>query len=236
MNAMKMWDNVFITDKGMTHTTPFGKFLFCPYVFPGKFEEALDIIDKDWKSARTIFCHQEFRGCKMGALVSVDGDEWKLNYPFIVSGHIHDKQLPQDNIYYTGSSMQHAFGESHNKTITMCHFDGQIRFEEMDLNLPSKRIVYKSLDEMDDYHVPETEDKYRVTLSGTHEQYKLFKKSKKYKQMVKKGVKIVYKHHPIVKEGSSETSSDDFHKILFDLVNKENNPQMVQLYKELFEN
>jgi len=233
MNAMKMWPNVTICDRGSVHETVFGKFLFCPYVFPGKFKEALSIIDTDWTSARAIFCHQEFQGCKMGAIVSVDGDDWELNNPFIISGHVHDKQLPQANIYYTGSSMQHAFGETHNKTITMCHFDEHIRFEEFDLNLPSKKIIYKSLDEMDNFDVPENQDKYRVTLTGTHDQYKLFKKSTQYKHLVKKGVKIVYKHQPI-QETTTLPGAEDFHHILYTLVEREKNPHMLELYNELF--
>lgn len=235
MNAMKLWKNVFICDKGNVYSTIYGKFIFCPYVFPGRFKEALEMIDSDWKSARAIFCHQEFKGCKMGALISVDGDEWDIDNPFVISGHIHDKQLPQKNIYYTGSSIQHAFGESHNKTIAMCHFDKKIHFEEFNLNLPSKRILYKTLDEVKELKIPESKDKYRLTLSGTYDQYKLFKKSKEYKTMIKNGVKIVYKHRTL-KEDKEFKGAEDFHTILYDLVKKENNPQMIELYNELFIN
>lgn len=232
MNAMKMWDNVSIVDRGETTTTSFGKFVFCPYVFPGRFKEALDLIDADWTSARAIFCHQEFAGCKMGAMQSVDGDAWDADSPFIISGHIHDKQLPQENIFYVGSSMQHAFGESHDKTITMCYFTTNMRFENVDLNLPRKRIVYRHLDDMESY-TPETgQDKLKLTLSGTYDQYKVFKKSKKYKELVKKGVKLIYKHKPVREETATETV-DDFNQVLYRLVQEDNNPALIQLYNDL---
>lgn len=233
MNAMKMWDNVHIVDRGMVSHTPFGKFIFCPYVFPGRFHEALNIIDEDWQSARAIFCHQEFAGCKMGAMQSVDGDAWELASPYIVSGHIHDKQLVQENIYYTGSSMQHAFGESHDKTITMCHFDTRIRFENLDLNMPHKKIMYKSLDDIEQIELPhDGKDKLRITLSGTHDQFKLFKKSKKYKELTKQGVKLIYRHKSIQEETATNVV-EDFHKILYGLVQSENNPRLIQLYQDL---
>ena len=52
MNGMKEWKDVTIVDKPVT----FNKFLFVPYVFPGRFVEALETVD-DWKDALCIFAH-----------------------------------------------------------------------------------------------------------------------------------------------------------------------------------
>ena len=69
-----------------------------------------------------IFSHQEFSGCKMGAIISIEGDKWSLDYPHIVSGHIHSRQIPQKNIYYPGAAMQHAFGESEKNIIAFLKY------------------------------------------------------------------------------------------------------------------
>ena len=33
---------------------------------------------ENWKECRAIFCHQEFKKCKMGAVVSEHGDDWDM--------------------------------------------------------------------------------------------------------------------------------------------------------------
>lgn len=232
MNAMKVWSNVIIVDTGHVLHVGNDKFILCPYVFPGRFKEALDIIDSNWKEAKAIFCHQEFRGCKMGAIVSVDGDEWLSTDPFVIAGHIHDKQKPQANIYYPGSSMQHAFGESPNKTIAILTFEETCSITEYSLGMVKRKILYKDIDEMGDFEVPDTENKYRVTLSGTQEEFKLFKKSKQYKKLIKNGVKLVYRHEPVDIK-SVIGVAEDFHSILLNLLN-EKDKDLVKIYKELF--
>ena len=115
MNALKNWEGLHIID------TPLFKdgIGYCPYVSPGKFIEALKTQGETWKECRVIFCHQEFKGCVMRSHVSEVGDEWKEEYPLVVSGHIHGKQWIGKNVYYTGSPYQQNFGESPNKTIVL---------------------------------------------------------------------------------------------------------------------
>ena len=230
MNGMKEWENVTIIDK----VIKVSNFILLPFVPPGRFEEALDTLDEEWKDAAAIFCHQEFLGCKMGAIESIEGDKWPLDYPEIISGHIHDKQKPQKNIYYTGSCMQHAFGESHDKTIAWLTFeDGTYSTEEISLNLPKKKIVYLEVEDLEDYVVPETEDMFRLTVSGTREEFKAFKKTKKYQQMTKKGVKVFYKPTKI-KEEKEHRNVEDFLIILDNMVCKENNGHLYSAYNHIF--
>jgi DNA repair exonuclease SbcCD nuclease subunit len=199
MNAMKQWPNVTIVDRVIRH----GQLAFCPYVFPGRLREALATlgdVETGVDSASILFCHQEFKGCKMGAIVSTDGDEWTdASLPYVVSGHIHDKQRVGDRVYYAGSSMQHAFGESHDKTIALCtiHDKGHVTITELDTHLPKKRILYMSIDEARDdtkdyaKHMPNTQ--LRITLNGTYEEFKAFKKTNKYKELQTQGIKLVYR-------------------------------------------
>lgn len=238
MNAMKEWENVFVVDEGLVYTSEYGKFIFCPYVYPGKFTEALDIIDSDWKTARCIFCHQEFFGCKMGAIVSEEGDKWALSAPFVISGHIHDRQQSQDNIFYTGSSMQHSFGESVHKSISICCFEEIIRIRNIELELAQKKILYMDIEDIKEY-VPdrlksqkECMDKTRITLTGNYDEFKQFRKSKKYKQLIENGIQVVYKPK-IVEQSYIQHSVEHFHDILYKLIQKEGNNDLEKLYKNV---
>ena len=181
MNSLKEWENTVIVDKVVTETINKETFVFVPYVPPGKFEDALNTLDKfDWKKASCIFAHQEFAGCKMGAIISVEGDKWPLEYPNVISGHIHSRQIPQANIYYSGSALQHAFGESKKNIIACLEFaNGSYVNNEVDLHLPRKKIVYMDVEDIDSYECPDTEDKIKVTVSGNYEQFKALKKTKK---------------------------------------------------------
>jgi DNA repair exonuclease SbcCD nuclease subunit len=235
MTGLKEWKNTVIVDEVMSETIRGEKFIFVPYVPPGRFEEALDTFDGDWKDAACIFAHQEFSGCKMGAIVSVEGDKWPLSNPNVISGHIHSKQTPQPNIYYSGSAMQHAFGESEKNIIACLTFDeGDYVNDEVDLHLPRKRIIYMDVEDIDDYTPPKNEDKVKVTLTGSYEQFKALKSTKKYKSLIMSGTKVVFKPKKLVyKEIAPEEHKDgtSFSSILNRLILNEKDPYLNQAYE-----
>lgn len=236
MNGMKDWKNVVIVDKVVTETINDNLFVFAPYVYPGRFIEALNTLEMaDWKDARCIFAHQEFFGCKMGAIVSIEGDKWDLKYPNVVSGHIHSRQSPQKNVYYPGSSMQHAFGESTKNIIAYLNFreiDREYELEEVNLNLPRKRIVYMDMDNIEDYKVPETKDKIKVTITGVYDEFKAFKKTQKYKKLIKDGAKVVFKVKNMdVLEEKVDGKKLEFSSILHSIVNSSKNDYLFQAYE-----
>lgn len=251
MNGMKEWDNTVIVDKIVSEEIKGVKFVFSPYVPPGRFEEALNTLEEGWKDAYCIFAHQEFAGCKMGAVVSVEGDRWPLTNPHVVSGHIHSKQQPQENIYYSGSAMQHAFGESEENIVAYLTFEqGAPGYnkEEIDLDLPRKKIVYMDVEDIDDYYVPETDDKIKVTVSGSYDQFKALKKTKKYKNILEKGVKVVFKpkkaeikkHKESLENSCIEEEKDvddtNFNTILLNIVNNQKNPYLLQAFELVVNN
>lgn len=239
MNGMKEWDNVIIVDKVLSETLDDNKFIFVPYVYPGRFEEALSTYDGEWKDASCIFAHQEFFGCKMGAIVSVEGDKWDLNYPEVVSGHIHSNQKPQKNVYYPGSAMQHAFGESKKNVIALLTFnENGYELEEVNLEMPRKKIVYLDVENIDEYDVPETEDKIKLTVSGVYDEFKAFKKTKKYKKLIKDGVKVVFKSKRIntKKDENKENHGNDFRSILKSLVDQQGNTYLYQAHELVLNN
>ena len=237
MNGMKEWSNVVIVDKVIMEILGNKKMIFVPYVPPGRFIEALDTIG-NWNDSDCIFAHQEFYGCKMGAIVSVDGDKWPEDAPEIVSGHIHCNQKPQSNIYYSGSAMQHAFGESEKKIIALLTFTPDKKIydlEEINLQLPKKKIVYIDVEEIEKYEVKDNQDKIKLTVNGDYEEFKTLKKTKKYKDIIEKGVKVVFKpkKQDIVKKDEKNTNitSNNFNEILNTIITEERNSYLMQSYE-----
>ena len=228
MNAMKEWSNVDIVDKGLVIDAAVGKIVLCPYVAPGRFEEALDIIDPDWKNAAYIFAHQEMYGCKMGAIISADGDKWETDYPMLVCGHIHNKQTLQPNLFYTGSSIQHAFGESHDKTVSIFGNLDQERID-LSLNMKGKRIIATHLDSIDCLKLPQTNDDLRLNIAGTADDFKTFKKTSTYKDLKDSNIKIVFKPDK-VETNTIQVTWNSFYDAIQSKANE--NPEVKLVYDQ----
>jgi DNA repair exonuclease SbcCD nuclease subunit len=250
-NGLRDWKNVILVDKIKYLNMCSGQmFVFCPYVYPGRFKEALDTLEEvDWRECSCIFAHQEMRNVKMGAIISVEGDEWPEDFPHIISGHIHSKQRIQRNIYYPGSSTQVAYGESTDNTIAFVTFpakkDEDYILEEIGLGLPQKYIVYKTIEDVESLEIKDSEDKIKLSVSGKYEEFKSFRKTKKYKELIESGVKVVFKQTKAVqkttleklekaKNFGMESVGDDgtnFQSILYHLVREEKNVYLSELYE-----
>lgn len=235
MNAIKEWENVVIVDKIKFLLLSGYKLFFCPYVDKGRFEEALNTSEMNWKDADCIFAHQEFLGCKFGAITSINGDVWSETYPNIISGHIHENQT-LNNIYYCGSSTQQ--GETEKNIIPILTFNNPKKYilKEIDLDLPKKKTIRIDASNLDDLKISEDNNRKVLVVSGDQEEFKSFKKTKKYKDLIKKGVQVRYKEKkkrktdiPIL-EQIDET---DFKVILNKLISKENDIYLSSIYEQI---
>ena len=240
MNGMKEWNNVVIVDSVVEYNVKGCSFIFTPYVPNGRFADALSTC-KTWPSVTCIFAHQEFYGCKMGAIISVDGDKWDESNPEIISGHIHSKQRPQKNIYYPGASIQTAFGESEDNIIPVVTFSvSGYSANEVDLDLPKKKIVYTDLESVES--MSSVDKNIKLSISGSdYNEFKAFKKTEKYKELVQKGAKVTFKMKSVERvneddlergNGSGNESSEkpvDFKKILYDIVS--NDKGLLEMYE-----
>jgi DNA repair exonuclease SbcCD nuclease subunit len=247
LNALKEWENVIVVDAVIEEVINDVKFIFSPYVFAGRFYEALNTIGDNWKDASCIFAHQEFFGCKMGAFNSIDGDKWETTYPNVISGHIHLNQRPQKNIYYPGSSLQVAFGETSKNIIACVMFtseNNEYELEEVELDLPKKHIIYTDIEDIEKVKIPEhtdenkLQDKVKVSISGVYEDFKSFKKTKKYKDLVSKGVKVIFKpKRSEIKNGKENIKSaldknpNDFNEIIHIIIQDQKNPYLLEAYE-----
>lgn len=265
MNGMKEWDSVTIVDVP-THLEHAGnRFVFCPYVPNGRLQEALDTIKSgpDWKSADLLFVHQEFIGCKMGAIISQDGDVWDKSLPPVISGHIHSNQTLMDgHIYYPGSAMQNAFGDPNN-ILPIIEFGADASSlmpyttREIDLMLRKKKIIYVELDTIDTYDIGKilnSPDQIKLSLTGSYEDFKVFIKTPIAKQLLNKGVKLIHKNKKASKEPEFDASSldtenheaeydsdptvsnsdDSLEKLIHSFVVRETNPYVTSDFNYIF--
>nr|QBK86703.1 MAG: DNA repair exonuclease [Marseillevirus LCMAC103] len=203
-NPMKQWQNFTVVDK--PHVALYGDstFVMCPYVPNGKFTAALDTLLSPnsrfhWQvDADCVFAHQEFRGCTKGGAASTDGDRWPSENPPVISGHIHEAHDLGGNVFYSGSVMQHSFGESKPKRLWLVTFDRR-RFDPfhrqyIDLGLTRKTVIEMPVAEvcatfrygwLADAHV-------KLKVSGTSEEFRLFRRSPMYADLVARGVRVAF--------------------------------------------
>lgn len=182
MNCLKKWDNVLIVDR----VYMFSQLTFVPYVPPGRFIEALNTIgNENWKNSRYIFAHQELKGCILGTQTSTEGDYWPLNFPTIVSGHIHKAHNPQANIIYPGSVVQHNFGEENNENgflLIDIEKPEKDAFSIIPVNVPKRVTVHCTTEELPELMNTLTIkplEKVRIICSGTDSQIKSIQKFSK---------------------------------------------------------
>jgi len=243
MNALKQWDNVHVIDTVYAH--PEIPVMFVPYVPPQRFRIALETHpDTDWREMKCIFAHQEFRGAKMGSIVSECGDPWNLEYPMVISGHIHERQTPQANVYYPGASIQNAFGDQSTPIMAVASFGrpqdwpvleiiGRPQdpiITEIPLLLPRKKTLYMDIGGAEELELEKLqkltqngEQSIRIVLKSDYEQFKVFMKSTRYQKLTEEyKCKIV--HAVETPEKVSESGQKDnenrhgFDEILSDKV------------------
>lgn len=201
--ALKWWQGLTVVDKVIIDTIGGCNFFFVPYVPPGRLLEALET-HPDWSPDGTSwsagFTHQEIYGIKMGTIISEKGDHWPLDWPILINGHIHDRDVPQENVISVGTPRQHAFGEDPNKTLSLFTFrkegsiDPSFHEERIPLNLPKKIIIRLTTQEFMDFQVPEEcIDYLKLEIYGTSAELQGIMKLDKIKKLRKAGIKIVSK-------------------------------------------
>jgi hypothetical protein len=133
--------------------------------------------------------------------------------------------------------MQHAFGESEKNIIAFITFneDKSYNIEEIDLQLPRKKIIYMNMDNINTYSVKENnDDDIKITLTGNYDEFKAFKKSEKYKQLTDDGTKVVFKVKKEKEKEKKEDTNCDFKKNLYDLISSD--VQMLEFYELIINN
>lgn len=123
-----------------------------PFLPPNEFKKTLEEYKIDLNKVDYCFAHQEFKGCKMGAIISEHADEYTWE-TLCISGHIHNKSIIPF-VYYTGSSFQHSFDQAPcfvhvldiKKAVTHTMQD-QYNLEEILVDILKKNVIHKKLNE-----------------------------------------------------------------------------------------
>jgi flagellar motor component MotA len=93
--------------------------------------------------------------------------------------------------------------------------------------------------------LPETEDKIKITLSGSYDNFKALKKTKKYKKLIKDGVKVIFKPKQIKLNDSLEQfeqfeqlekKETSFSSILDDIINESKDNYLFETYQLVINN
>lgn len=186
-------------------------FTFVPYVPPGRFLEALSIVDTvvvdetiviaptdtipshvSWRDSIMLFAHQEFKGCTIGTKTSEEGDVWPKEYPLVISGHIHEFQM-NDNVIYVGTPYQHTFGESSDKALMLIDTD-QMTQVRIPLNIPVKMTIKFSAKEyLKDAKSIVIDGRLRIIVEGSHAEIKPLLNTPITQQLRSKGVKVEFR-------------------------------------------
>jgi DNA repair exonuclease SbcCD nuclease subunit len=161
-NSLKDWRQTTVIDRVQTRrhlVKSIGKdvaFTFVPYVPVGKFSQALltaglsldpdlDTASIHLKQMTTVFAHQEFKGAKMGAIVSESGDPWPMGAPLCISGHVHDFDELSTNLIYIGTPIQHGYADKPDKTVSLLHFKLPTSVDDADPSSLSQDLVQLQL-------------------------------------------------------------------------------------------
>lgn len=156
-----------------------GNIAYLPFVPNGRFREAYDCVMEC--SPLVVFCHQEFKGCRMdGSAMSTHGDD-PLEGINIISGHIHGEQQ-LGNIWYPGTPCQHHFGEDDNKYIYLIEVtpDGNYEvLEKIDLGMPTFVTHHTDVDGAMNVHLTEGPS-HKVVITDQAAKLLAFKASKGY--------------------------------------------------------
>ncbi len=233
--GLKEYPNLHIVDKTLYFSSSSLQkkeeevlFAFVPYVPNGRFKEALEIKNKEnkrnYEDCTAIFAHQEFRGCKMGSIFSEDGDIWEKELPAVFSGHIHDYQRLQKNIFYPGIPFQHGFGDNDDKAIYLLSIGspfqkGVWETEKIELDITPKKLYNMTLEQFDKFQPPEKaiikinfqchESTMKKMISSQKFRDKIKKHNIEYKLKVEKTKKIIKNHSSFLENLERRISQSD---------------------------
>lgn len=244
LSALKYWDNTTIVDTTLKKSIKGFNFIFVPYVYPGRFMEALNFDDSQiennfpFEEADCIFAHQEFYGCNLGIHPSMEGDKWEAQYPLVISGHIHEYDRLQNNIIYTGTPYQINFGDGRYKTISEFEFfKNKIpSFQEKRINLGilNKVVIKIVSEEVESYNkgvveLPEN-SVCKIQISGTHSSILQHPTVKNWRKLGHETKFVKLKSNDV--DRTVSVTNKKFIDILYE--NIKNDDELVDLYNEIF--
>lgn len=225
----KEWKGITVVDYPILETIQGKTFVFCPYVEPGRFLEALNLLSDSenfWEMADCVFAHQEIRNFNLRKTIpSKIGDAWDEGYPPIISGHLHTPQN-KNNVFYPGASKQVTFGELDDKWLWEVEFDESdceegaltpFTIRKIKINVNEKKVKNISVEEANKCLTQPPKQNTKLVITGTAEELLLLKKEGKKTELESKGyaVQLISKGNNVSPASTSGTFLKDELKIPF---------------------
>jgi len=93
--------------------------------------------------------------------------------------------------------------------------------DEIPLQLIEKKIFHVSIHDIDEFVLPDSihEEDIKISISGDYNEFKSFKTTRKYKELIKHGIKIIYKPKKVETKIKNENLQKIFEKNTNDLTN-----------------
>jgi len=232
--VLKGLPNITIVDQPTQATVGGLPFSFTPYTPPGRLVEALDLLP-DWKDSKAVFAHPEIEGSFMAPkVVCAKGDRWDSNWPLLIAGHFHDRQVPYSNVVYVGTPFHHSFGELADKTISLFTFQQHAKHTEelINLGLPRKLTYECEVGSLPPVQSFNTGDSFRIKLSGSFSELSKFKKSDTFKELHALGVKMILDANDVT-FSSSATDRKTYLDVLAHMVGELADKDVESLFQDV---
>lgn len=121
LNNVKFIDEIEIIDN----------ILYAPYHDKGELVKSLKSKNIDLSELDVAFSHQEYYF-----------GEWKEEWCPMYTGHIHEKNQLQDNLYYVGTPYQINYGDKDDKSVIIVSSSDYSCFNELKLKIPKKMSIH----------------------------------------------------------------------------------------------
>lgn len=175
-------------------------FCLTPFFPAGQYLSTLALLDIDVEGYTSFFSHQDWIGCKytLDSEPSNFGDKWPKTASLNISGHIHEEQEIQSNLFLPGTPAPTRFGESNDKGIFLFTFYGKDNRTYEKLELPNtilritKEFKVTERAEMTNYYKTESvkdlnRHLYRTIVVGSETEIKNFLRTELSKKLKRLG-------------------------------------------------
>lgn len=236
--GVKYWDKIRVVDT-QCYEFKIKDLIFqaVPYCPNGRFREGLETLKDKCLSPRAIFCHQEMKGCNKDGkgMISIDGDDWGLDEPLCICGHIHKDHSPQPNIEYVGSPYQDNFGEDTDKSISLYSFtEKTYKRRRIYLNLPIKEKRSMTSKKYKRF-TPENHVIYWITVKGSATKNSVLEELEKTREIRKKGGKVIFITDSEYRNEEIEFESRPLRQVIAESISKsDNKKELRSIYDEVF--
>lgn len=177
-----------------------------PFFSDSVYREMLNLVEiteeKRMDSFDILFTHIGVNGARMNNGQVVEGisqDDFRL-FDKVFIGHYHDKQI-FGKFNYVGATIQHNYGETPDKGLTVIYND--LSWETVELDFPRYHKIEVDVDKLTNSEIEEIKrvkeksgDNLRVILVGSEAKVKSFNKQ----LLLNEGISVENKVDEIVKE------------------------------------